>query len=116
MTAPAPAPPVARLIPRTEFEAYRVIDAVNWSTLKVMAKSPRHYRHALAHPRPPSPAMLLGTAAHLATLEADRWDDEVRIFDGASRRRKAWEVFQAANPGRLLLNPAEADKAQAMAA
>lgn len=116
MTAPAQAPPVARLIPRTSYADYAAIDAVNWSTLKVMARSPRHYRHALANPRPPSPAMLLGTAAHLATLEADRWDDEVRIFDGAARRGKAWEAFQAANPGRLLLNQAEADKAQAMAA
>lgn len=44
-------------------------DRVNWSTLKWILTSPKHYRHALATPFADSPAKKLGRLIHTAILE-----------------------------------------------
>lgn len=48
---------------------YRDIDALNWSKLKAMARSPMYYQHCLANPISQTPAMLVGSATHCASLE-----------------------------------------------
>lgn len=44
-------------------------DAVNWSTLKYLRISPRHYRHALVSPREDTIALLLGRVTHAMVYE-----------------------------------------------
>ncbi len=44
-------------------------DRVNWSTLKAIQTSPRHYRHLLANPRADTDAFKLGRAVHCAVYE-----------------------------------------------
>jgi len=51
---------------------YKNIPGVNWSTLKHMRRSPRHYLHALEHGTPDSPARLLGRVTHCAVYEPDK--------------------------------------------
>ena len=84
------------------FEGYAAIDAVNWSTLKEMAKSGAHYRHRLTTPRKDTPAMRFGRAVHCAVLEPDRFPLECVIWDG-DRRGNAWKEFAEVNSGRTIL-------------
>jgi hypothetical protein len=44
-------------------------DRVNWSTLKAIQTSPRHYRHLLENPRADTDALMLGRAVHCAVYE-----------------------------------------------
>ena len=99
----------------TEAE-YRAAPGVNWSTLKHMSRSPLHYRHASTAPSSaPTPAMALGTLAHLATLEPHRLS-EVAVWTGGRRAGKAWDEWEAANAGRLQAKPEELAAAETMAA
>lgn len=82
-------------------------DAVNWSTLKTIGVSPKHYLHALAHPRADTDALMLGRVTHCAVLEPDELegrfivsprfnramnDDTARAkgFDGGKQAHAAW--------------------------
>ena len=46
-------------------------DPVNWSTLKAIQQSPKHYRHLLDTPREDSEAMQLGRLTHALVYEPD---------------------------------------------
>lgn len=97
------------------FDTYRRIDAVNWSSLKHMGTSPRHYQHALNNPPAESDAMRLGTAMHIAVLEPAEWSKRIAVWEGGTRRGKAWEAFQEASSGKTVLRPQDVDKVLAMA-
>lgn len=90
-------------MPRAEYDA---LDAVNWSTLRHLGKSPLAYDHALNRPGTDSAAMRLGRAAHLAVLEPERFRSHCVVFDGA-RRGKAWEEFQEEHIGAEILSDEE---------
>jgi hypothetical protein len=83
-------------------------DNVNWSTLKHIRTSPKHYRHALTHPRPDTPALLLGRLTHCMVYEADQVDSRYLIaprfhggmkddnaraagYDGGKEAKREWE-------------------------
>ena len=87
---------IYRAQPRQEYDA---IQAVNWSTLKALAKSPAAYDHALSKERTDSATFRLGRLCHMAVLEPDRFAVDVAVFDGPTRRGKAWDEFQTANSG-----------------
>lgn len=55
---------------------YEDIQALNWSTLKILNESPKALRYAAENPREPTPAMRLGTAIHCAVLEPERFARE----------------------------------------
>jgi hypothetical protein len=97
---------------RGELE-YSAIDAINYSTLKEMAKSPKHYRHALKNGRVETAAMTKGTAAHIAVLEPERFATEYAVFEGKRRAGKAWEAFEAeaTSKGRKILKEVDLDAA-----
>ena len=57
----------------------------------------------------PTPAMLLGTNIHTAVLEPARFVDEMVVWDGKSRRGKAWDEFKGENDGKTIVTPAEVD-------
>jgi hypothetical protein len=100
---------------------YRALPALNISRLKELRKSPRHYRHACDSPAPPSPAMILGTAAHCATLEPERFSRDYALWTRrtasgrmAPRSGKEWEAFVAEHEGRAILTGDEAAAALVM--
>lgn len=99
---------------------YRAHPALNWSRLAAIARSPAHYRHALAHPVEPTPAMVLGTLAHLATLEADVYAATVLVApakpDGRTKLGKAAQAGRAALDDALSAAKAAPDDLAALLA
>ncbi len=96
------------------FAEYQQIDAVNWSSLKHMAKSPLHYLCEKAPPPYQTAAMVKGRAGHTATLEPDLFDSEYVVFTGARRAGKEWDAFEAEHASRTILKVNEAEQAWAM--
>lgn len=86
-------------------ETYERMPGVNFSTLKHLVKSPAHYRHALTARTLDTDPMILGRATHLATLEPERFRNEVALWEGGTRRGKVWDAFRAENVGREILKP-----------
>jgi PDDEXK-like domain of unknown function (DUF3799) len=62
------------------FEAYKLIDAVNQSTLKAIAKSPLHYQYRLEHAVEETQPMRLGSVAHCACLELAQLTERYRVW------------------------------------
>lgn len=78
---------------------------ISCSGMKHLLRSPAHY---LAYRQEEKDEGLpnVGTAAHTAVLEPDRFADEYIVF--ADRRYgKAWDAFKAANPGKVILSEKE---------
>ena len=93
-------------------------DAVNWSTLKAMRDSPKHYRYGLEHPREDTEALLLGRLTHAMIYEPQavevRYvrepnfhrgmnDDSARAkgYDGGKQAAAAWADTRQAVPADL---------------
>lgn len=100
---------------------YRSIDAINVTLLKELARSPLHFQHARRHPKE-SAALTLGTAAHCATLEPERFCTDYAIWSRrtdsgrmAPRTGKAWEEFVAAQGGKSILTEDECSTALSIA-
>ena len=87
----------------TDFDAYTKIEAVNWSTLKEMRRSPLHYKHRLTTPREDTPSLALGRATHTAVFEPDRFALEYAVFKGERRAGKEWEAFKESHKGETIL-------------
>jgi PDDEXK-like domain of unknown function (DUF3799) len=82
---------------------------LHFSTLKHFGRSPAHYHYYAEHGMEPTYAMHLGTAIHNLVLENG---DSIVLFDGKSRRGKAWDAFVAEqNPDSIILTEAEHDTA-----
>lgn len=77
-------------------EDYEKLDyRVNWSTLKVMKKSPAHYRaNLMKREKKDTDALKLGRAVHLAVLEPERFRTSYAVWDGERRAGKEWEAFK----------------------
>jgi hypothetical protein len=92
---------------------YASIDAANWSTVKHLTRSPKHYRHVLESGVAETGPMRLGAAAHTAVLEPADFTRSYAIApcspDGKPPRRgtKAWDEFAVANDGKTLLKEPE---------
>jgi len=113
------AAPIQSRIPADE---YRALPAMNISLLKELRRSALHFQHAKTHPKE-SAAMTLGTAAHCAALEPERFTHDFVIWDrktdsgrAAPRTGKAWEAFQAEAGARTVLTVDEYWLAVEMAA
>lgn len=61
------------VLQQMEDEEYFAAQRASNSALSELKKSPAHLRYALAHSKAPTPAMRLGTAFHVATLEPDEF-------------------------------------------
>lgn len=107
------------LMPR---EAYDRLEAWNFSRLRVLAKSPKHFAHAIKYGSSDSAARKFGRVVHLAVLEPDAFEDRIGVWTaktdaGAAspRRGKAWDAFVAAHPGKELITETEHDEAMGIA-
>lgn len=96
------------------FDKYSAIDAVNWSTLKELRRSPLHYRHRLDNPRADSSRLALGRAAHTAVFEPDRFMLEYACFKGPIRRGKKWDAFKEQHRDETILKVDEYQTCLAM--
>jgi hypothetical protein len=54
-----------------------------------------------------SAAMAFGTAVHSAILQPDLFGQEIVVWDGGTRRGKAWDEFAEANAGKSIVKPDE---------
>lgn len=89
---------------------YDAIDAVHYSTLKEMRRSPLHYQHRDQTPMTPTSAMVMGSAVHTAVLEPDRFPLEYVVFDGPRRAGKVWDAFEEANQTKTILKVDEYER------
>lgn len=92
-------------MPRAEYDR---LPRANFSKLKVLAKSPRHYWHALTEDTPDTNARKLGRVRHIAALEPEKFAQEVAIWRGGRRAGKEWGAFCDANDGREIITEEEA--------
>lgn len=101
------------------YDDYRATPGLNISALKMMAHSPKHYRHALANPKK-SRALALGHAAHVAVLEPERmeefavWSRRTESGSLAPRKGQHWDLFQAQNRGKEIITEDEYNEAIAI--
>jgi hypothetical protein len=107
---------------RIPYDDYRAAPALNISALKELRRSPLHFQYALTHPKD-TPAMRLGTAAHCATLEPERFARDFAVWTRrtdsgriAPRNGKVWEAFVAEQGGRTILTDSESTEALAISA
>ena len=111
----APVPEWASVVSEQEYRAER---AVNYSTLKKMADSPRHYRHAVDNPTSgDTSARGVLRAIHCLTLEGpEAFGEQFAVYDGAgTRASKAYKEWAAANEGKTLLKASEVEEVYAIA-
>lgn len=98
------------------FDDYRALPGVGWSELRHMDASPAHYRAAAEGPEgEPSSQMLAGTLAHMATLEPERYERSVVVYEGR-RQGKTWEAFREEHADtEHIVKPGEDARARAIA-
>lgn len=100
---------------------YEELPGTNISSLKVLRKSPKHYRHYLENGRKATRALELGTAAHIAILEPERFLKEFALWDKKddegktkARRGAEWKAFESANESKTIIRSDEYDLAIAI--
>lgn len=95
-------------------------DHLNATTAKRLLVSPALARWELDNPKPPTPAMVLGTRVHLRVLEPERYAAEIAVWDGPARNTKegkeAWARWQAEHPGAEAISIEDHDRIEGMAA
>ena len=98
--------------------AYRASRGVNWSTLKLMAKSPKHYRWALDNPDEGDTASRgMLRAVHTLVLEPHRFEADYAVCSmRRDPRAKAYQEFLAEHEGKTILSEKEHGDACAIAA
>ncbi len=96
------------------YAEYAKIDAVNWSVLRELRRSPLHYLHRLANPMKDTTRLGAGRALHTAVLEPDRFPLDYVVYEGARRAGKEWDAFAEANRTRTILKVGEYENVLAM--
>lgn len=112
-TKPKKMPAVVYGLSRTEYD---LINRISWSKLKIIGKSPAHYRHALLQPEPErSDALILGNATHVSVFEPEEFSSRFAIWREGRRAGKEWEAFKKSNAGRDILTEDQALEVHAIA-
>lgn len=83
-------------------EEYDAIDAVNWSSLKHLGKSPEHYLHHLKHKGSDSEERQRGRVLHIAIFEPERLARDVIVYPHV-RNGKKWNDFKKAHDGKEIV-------------
>lgn len=95
-------------------EAYDALPALNWSRLRLLEKSPIHFKRGFGDD---SSAFKLGTASHMAVLEPPKFSELYVIAPmRRDKRTKAYIDFEAeqTRAGRVILSQSEYDDAIAI--
>ena len=78
------------------FDDYRAIEAINASAIAHGETSMLHMHTAMtSNIDSQTPAMRWGSLSHAITLELVRFMNTAAVWDGATRRGKAWDEFKA---------------------
>ena len=97
-------------------DTYDQLQALNWSSLKALNRSPLHFRWLRDHPEPDKPAYALGRAAHCAILEPAEFSSRYAVYSGRrDARTRAYQEWQAKHPGVTALRESDYDAVMAMA-
>jgi hypothetical protein len=101
-------------------DTYRQWPYASQSLLKIFRdKSPAHAHEYILHPPEQTPAMVLGTAVHMAVLQPDLFPTHYAVAPDVDRRTKAgkeeWAAFQVEHPGVAILKADEYQQCMAMA-
>lgn len=83
---------------RMTAEQYRAVDAVNWSALKHIASSPKHYRHALTASAPDTESQRAGSMFHTALLEPEKFAERYAVLPADAPRRPSAAQWNAKKP------------------
>jgi hypothetical protein len=81
---------------------YDAIDRLNWSTLKILGKSPMHYHQRKLAPPRDTDSMRLGRATHLATFEPEKYRSACVVWEDR-RAGNAYKAFVAKHSGKEVL-------------
>ena len=95
-------------------EYYADNSYVTNSMLSKLNKGPEHLQHYLNGGVEESSALNFGKAFHLYILEKDKFDAEVAVFKGKTRRGKEWDAFNEANVGKIIISSKEDFKIREM--
>jgi hypothetical protein len=78
-------------------EQYFAEDRINNSGLKLIARTPAHYKYYKEHlnEKPPTPQMMLGTAVHCAVLEPATFQDRYAVAPQCDKRTKEGKAIWA---------------------
>src|SRR5690606_26208052 len=104
---------------------YRSLDAVGGTALKdiLPPHTPLHFWARHVDPSrefKETPAMRLGTLAHLAILEPERWEAEMIVAPAVDRRTKsgkeAWAAFLTEAAGKEIVSAEDAALVESIAA
>lgn len=106
------------IISRMPADEYHGSEGISISRLKELKRSALHYRYRLEHPVT-SASMRLGTAAHCAVLEPERFIREFCVWSRRSeksgnlcpRTGQYWDAFLAENAGKTVITEDEASTA-----
>ena len=97
------------------FDQYLQLPGDSASKLKKAMQSPLNYKWALDHPDHAStPAMMMGTATHTAVLEPHRMKTDYVLWETGAKRGKAWDAFEEANAGKVILSRSEFEDVKGM--
>jgi len=106
---------------RVPWDEYKALPGVSITRLKEIDRSPQHYAYRLDHPKE-TPPLVLGTAAHTAVLEPERYQRQFAVWARRTesgnlgpRKGQYWDAFVAANPGKSFITEDEHNLAVAMA-
>lgn len=98
---------------RVPAEEYHALPGVSITRLKELKRSGLHYQYRLANPLQSVP-LTLGTAAHCAVLEPERFSRQFAVWGRRSesgnlcpRRGQYWDAFVEHNPGKTILTEDE---------
>ena len=83
---------------------YNEIDAINWSTLKHIQRSPAHFKYLLDNPPKQTAAQSFGVAVHEAILEPDKFQENYIIAPDLDKRTKAYKEWaETVDPSKGIL-------------
>lgn len=102
----------------TELE-YRSHPAISRSELWKIRESPEKFKWHKDNPKPPTPSLLFGQAAHKLLLEPDTFHDDFAVAPKFNLRtnagKEAMEAFKADNAGKTIISAEDYSKASLMA-
>lgn len=97
---------------------YRAIDALNWSSLKLLEEttgSPKLFLYRRDHPRPDKDTFIFGRAVHCLAFEPGEFHKRFEAFDGKRDKRTAkYQKWLKEHEGVQPLKPDELQQAQDM--
>lgn len=107
----------AELVVGMPFDKYVAAPGLNWSTLKHLRESPKHFRHAQTAPREDSRALRVGRLSHTLALEPELFTSAYAVWKGR-RSGKEWEAFEASATaaGKDVITEPELNAASGVAA